>query len=871
MSQPNDADPDGPKVDISVVNAFQSACSRGERPRVDEFVAKAPLSLREATLQALNQIAAEQDDARASESATALSSDEAADPRSHVHATVELSPESERETVNDRAGSSPEHAKTGVFGSDATNVPDATSATLASWEAVIKVGDRLGKYHIRSILGIGGMGVVYAAFDTVIERDVAIKLLNTRHATSESAKRRLLQEAQAAGSLHHANIVGIYDVLIEGELTFVVMEYVRGQDLSEILLQAADRRLDWRLATQVVVECCDALSAAHRRGLYHRDIKPHNIMLTADNHAKLLDFGLAKSEKTCDTGLTQQGAILGTPDFMSPEQCDGVDITFLTDIYSLGATYFTLLAGSPPFASEGNVVKVMYAHCHKTVPTLPTEGTDIPAGCDAIIRKAMAKDPADRFQTADEMKSALERLLAGESLEIAPRQSIAGGETLATNAPAATASNTSPAQSRISRRSLVLGVLACGAAIPIAWMLANRSGTEPPTSGSDASGGAGANALLPPFRGVSPDKIHLGTTTVMNGPSEELGRSMVTGMRTYFAHVNENGGVHGRKIELTALDDRYNPEKALANMEEMFDDRDVFATIGNAGTPTAKLTSRFASDHKELFFAPLTGASFLREVPPDKYIFNYRASYQQETAALVDYFVDILNIAPDRIAVFAQNDSYGDDGYNGVVKALRRRGVKPDQILRTGYERNQSDIDQAIEDVLAKQDSIDAIVMVPTYKVAAKFIQRIRDAKPEMKFGTVSYVNSQALAEEFLELGPQYADGVIVTQVVPPPDSNATGVREYREMSHKHFPAFEPDFVSLEGFIAARILVEGLRKAGPELTTESLVDALHELKNIDLGIGPIISFSPSNHQASDHVWGTVFDDQAHLHSLDLEL
>ncbi len=334
--------------------------------------------------------------------------------------------------------------------------------------------------------------------------------------------------------------------------------------------------------------------------------------------------------------------------------------------------------------------------------------------------------------------------------------------------------------------------------------------------------------------------------------------------------INDAGGIHGRKITLTVLDDRYQPDKALQNMEEFFDDRKVFAVIGNVGTPTARVTAKYASQNSYLFFAPFSGASLLREDPPDRYIFNYRASYGDETAAMVKHFVVNLKIPPENIAVFAQNDSYGDDGFKGVAKAMREYGIQSEDLIRVGYERNQLNVDEAVSTILRDENHIQAIVMVPTYKVAAEFVKQIKTEKPEMLFGAVSFVGSKALAEEFSENGPQFRGGVLVTQVVPHYLSNSTGVRQYRQDLKKHFPEVEPGFVSLEGYIAAECFAEGLRKSGPNLNTESLIDALHTVHDLDLGIGPIIQFSPSRHQASQKVWGTQLTEDGQFENVDLD-
>jgi ABC-type branched-subunit amino acid transport system substrate-binding protein len=227
-------------------------------------------------------------------------------------------------------------------------------------------------------------------------------------------------------------------------------------------------------------------------------------------------------------------------------------------------------------------------------------------------------------------------------------------------------------------------------------------------------------------------------------------------------------------------------------------------------------------------------------------------------------------VKPDEIAVFAQQDGYGDAGFNGVAKALRKVGFDSQRILRVGYKRNTVDVEGAVKGLLAHKDRVKAVIMVPTYLPAAAFIKRVRDAGMRPIFTNVSFVGSEALAEALKETAPQYADGVIVTQVVPYYGSSATGVMTYRERLARYFPQERPGFISLEGYIAARVLCTALEKAGRELTTDKLVDALESIHDLDLGVGTQISFGPSQHQGSHKVWATVLDAKGQFQDLDLE-
>jgi branched-chain amino acid transport system substrate-binding protein len=316
----------------------------------------------------------------------------------------------------------------------------------------------------------------------------------------------------------------------------------------------------------------------------------------------------------------------------------------------------------------------------------------------------------------------------------------------------------------------------------------------------------------------------------------------------------------------------------------------MFAIVGNVGTPTSAVAAPFASQNKAVFFGAFTGAPVLRQDPPDRYVFNYRASYREETAKSVKYLLDIQKLTPDQIVVFAQDDSYGDAGFEGVTKALRSNGHGSVETLRVGYKRNSTEVDDAVSAVLAYHDRteasgfdrakpnggrvhpVKAVVMVATYRAAAKFIQKVRAIKrlKNALFFNVSFVGSETLAEELESVGPELCPNVFVTQVVPLFESGATGVRRYREQLAKYQPQSQPGFVSLEGFIVGEIFVEALRRAGRELTTERLVDTLERVEGLDLGFGTRIGFSPSEHQGSHKVWGTRLDDTCNYQSVDLE-
>src|SRR5213080_3078677 len=379
-----------------------------------------------------------------------------------------------------------------------------------------------------------------------------------------------------------------------------------------------------------------------------------------------------------------------------------------------------------------------------------------------------------------------------------------------------------------------------------------------------------ATERVPAIRGVTDNEIRLGISAPFTGSAKELGNQMKLGIETAFNLINESGGIHGRQLRLVAADDGYEPMRAAETMKELYEKQQVFGFIGNVGTPTAVVALPYALERRTLFFGAFTGAGLLRRDPPDRYVFNYRASYAEETDATVRYLVDVRRISPGEIAVFAQQDGYGDAGFNGVAKMMRKYNRNPERVLRVGYKRNTGDVNDAVSTLLRSRHPVRALVMVATYKAAAKFIDKVKAERPDIVFSNVSFVGSQALADELMSYGGKVAEGVIVTQVVPLPQSKATAVLRYQELLPKYSLGEKPDFVSLEGYLAASLLIEGLKRAGRDFTTETLVDALEELRALDLGVGATMGFGMSEHQASHKVWGTVLDAGGNFQTIDMD-
>ena len=371
-------------------------------------------------------------------------------------------------------------------------------------------------------------------------------------------------------------------------------------------------------------------------------------------------------------------------------------------------------------------------------------------------------------------------------------------------------------------------------------------------------------------RGITDNEIRFGISAPFSGAAKELGQNMRLGIEAAFNAANARGGVNGRQLKLIAADDGYEPARTAETMKRLYEKDQVFAVVGNVGTPTAAVALPYALDRKMIFFGAFTGAGLLRSDPPDRYVFNYRASYAEETAATVQYLVKVKRLKPSQIAVFAQQDAYGDAGFSGVAKAIRALGGDENAILRLHYQRNTVDVDEAVDQLRKSRVPIRAVIMVPTYRAAAKFIEKTRDLFPGMIYTSVSFVGSTALANELMLLGKRFANGVIVTQVVPALDGHSSLVLDYKAALTKYFPGEQPDYVSLEGYVAANVLITALRRNGADLDTEKLVTTLENLRDLDIGLGTPVSYGRSEHQGVHKVWGTQIDDNGRYQPLDLQ-
>ncbi len=344
--------------------------------------------------------------------------------------------------------------------------------------------------------------------------------------------------------------------------------------------------------------------------------------------------------------------------------------------------------------------------------------------------------------------------------------------------------------------------------------------------------------------GITDGSVLFGQSAAFTGPSQELGIEMRLGIQAAFHEQNQAGGVHGRQLELTTVDDFYEPDSADLNTRRLINSEGVFALIGEVGTPTSRSASRLANSWGVPFVA-FTGAEMLRGSGLES-VLNLRASYHQEIDHMVERLTEDAGIT--RVAVLYQNDSYGQTGLDGVRLALKRRGLSP--VASWFYQRNTSAVKTAVVDIVEADPK--AVIMIGAYTPVAEAIRLIREDIDPV-FMTVSFVGSNALAREMGSEGT----GVYVAQVIPLPGDTSVPVVDAYHTALRAFDADAvPEFVSLEGYLAGRLAIAGLDLCGSDLSRQCFLDAIRSAGSIDIE-GLALDFGPSDNQGSDAVFLTV--------------
>ncbi len=349
------------------------------------------------------------------------------------------------------------------------------------------------------------------------------------------------------------------------------------------------------------------------------------------------------------------------------------------------------------------------------------------------------------------------------------------------------------------------------------------------------------------------DDILLGMSTALGGPAANVASQMKAGVLAGLERANRAGGVNGRYLRLIALDDGCDPGRSAANVRRLIQEENVLAVIGDVGAATA--AAPVCDERHVLFFAPFSGATALRPSPPDRYVVNYRASYAEETGAMIDALLDGAGLQPEDIAFFTERDAAGDASFEGGIVALRGHGLEDEsRVLHVQYEPNTLAVENALATLLYADHEPRAIILAGADRPCAKFIKLAYDAGLRSLFLNVPFAGSDSLAAELANVPAK----VLVTQVVPYPlAADVPMVRQYQADLKALDPAAKPGFTSLEGYVSCRILLEALQNIPGTPTRQGVIDALDALGEFDLGLGAKLHYGPDDHQACHRIWPTI--------------
>jgi branched-chain amino acid transport system substrate-binding protein len=368
-------------------------------------------------------------------------------------------------------------------------------------------------------------------------------------------------------------------------------------------------------------------------------------------------------------------------------------------------------------------------------------------------------------------------------------------------------------------------------------------------------------------------------SAAFTGTAAGLGVELYRGAQACYDEINARGGIHGRSITVAALDDRYEPLPCIMNTLRLLEDEGVFLLSDYVGTPTLTralpVVKQYADEHDKdlVMVGDFTGAQPQREPPYGEYVFNIRASYRQEMMALVEQF---WRAGARKFGVYYQIDAYGRSGTDGVARGLALKGatIAAEATYARGA-RFEDDMSLAVKTL--QEGRVDVVLCTGAYQGCGAFIRSAKDLGWKVPISNLSFVGSEALlgllTEHGRKTGREYTRGIVNSQVVPNyDDAKLPGVREYRALMDKHDPALPPSlrdpkyapqrysFVSLEGFINGKVIVDGLRRAGPDLTRRRFRQALESLHDLDLGIGAPLRFGPNHHQGLDSVYFTHVEE-----------
>lgn len=351
--------------------------------------------------------------------------------------------------------------------------------------------------------------------------------------------------------------------------------------------------------------------------------------------------------------------------------------------------------------------------------------------------------------------------------------------------------------------------------------------------------------------GVHEDRVVLGSSLPLEGHASYLGTQTLHGALSYINHINDQGGVHGRRIEVVAYDDSYDPPKCLINTQQLIIEDKIFALFCYVGTPTTVKILPLVDDARIPLLGMFTGANALRK-PFNRYVINIRPSYYQETKEAVRHMVEDLGIT--RIAVFYQYDAFGFDGLTGTELALKDFDLEP--VARGSYTRGSLDVQEGVEKI--KYSGAQAVFMIGTSAPCIKFMEQLNKEGVTPVYYTVSFIGARQFAQEL-----EGAKNLVIMSQVVPPFSDDQGLSRseaasYIRLMKKYYPDETPNLVGLEGFFNARILVEGLRRSGRYLTRDKFIDAVKSMDRYEIAPGITVSYGEKDHQGMDKVYFTRY-------------
>jgi ABC-type branched-subunit amino acid transport system substrate-binding protein len=377
-------------------------------------------------------------------------------------------------------------------------------------------------------------------------------------------------------------------------------------------------------------------------------------------------------------------------------------------------------------------------------------------------------------------------------------------------------------------------------------------------------GGCASQTVVQETRtGVTDSEILVGSSAALGGHVSFLGTQYLHGSMAYINEINKNGGVHGREVKIISYDDQYDPPITVRNTQKLVNEDGVFALFDYVGTPTSAKIIDIVYEARIPALGFLTGAETLR-TPYRPYMFHVRDSYYAEAEGAVAYFVDKLGFT--QIGVVYQEDDFGLAVLSGVQLAMASRNLEP--VVTATFERGTMDVEKALRSIKAK--NVEAVILVGTYSPLTEFIRMCCEQEFMPYFHTVSFVGPEIFGKMLIDVHnfsthPNDLEKVIVTQVVPSPfDASLPGIQEYLDLFKRYYPDDEPRFVSLEGFINAKVLVKALEDAGRDLTRQNFIAALEELKNFDIGIGKNITYDVLDHKGLEGIFYSRLEPNGHF-------